>query len=381
MNIIGNKKKIIVIGKGTAGSLTLSTMYHNYNHSHEIEWHYDPNTPTQSVGEGSTLPLPYALRSHHFFTYQDFPLLDASLKMGVRKINWNGSNDYIHSFPVGNTAMHFNAVKLQKYIHGKHEGKVNLVHNNIKSYKDLDADYIIDCTGTPKDFSKHNILDTIPVNTAYIKQCPWDGPQFTYTLTVARPYGWVFGIPLQNRCSIGYLYNDNINTKEEVEEDIKEIFKKFNLSPSEEESNISFKNYYRKTNFTDRVCWNGNASFFLEPMEANATGIISTTYNAVQRIINKDQTIKSANYQYTDYLEQVEGMICLHYYAGSKFDTPFWRKAQEVSQKPVERMFKDLRFQKILEAIKYNYYIPDSIDYGQWNRHSFSENLKQLNLI
>ena len=136
MNIIENKKKIIVIGKGTAGSLTLSAMYHNYNNSHEIEWHYDPNTPTQSVGEGSTLPLPYHLRSHHFFTYQDFHLLDATLKMGVRKIIWNGSNGYIHGFPVGNVAMHFNAVKLQKYIHDKHEGKVNLVHNNIKPYED-----------------------------------------------------------------------------------------------------------------------------------------------------------------------------------------------------------------------------------------------------
>jgi hypothetical protein len=381
MNITGNKKKIAIIGKGTAGSLNLSSLYHFNNHSYEIEWHYDPNTPSQSVGEGSTIPLPQTLSQNHFFSYQDFPLLDATLKLGIRKINWKGTNDYMHTFPISSVAMHFNSVKLQQYIYEKHKNVINIIPNDVKSYQDLDADYIIDCSGTPKDFSQHHIIDTIPVNTAYIKQCPWDGPKFDYTLTIARPYGWVFGIPLQNRCSIGYLFNSKINSFEEIKEDIKQIFKDFHLNPSEEETKISFKNYYSKNNFTNRVFKNGNASFFLEPMEANATGIISTTYNTIQKIIDQIYTPDQANFEYMDYIQQVESMICLHYYAGSKFKTPFWDNAQKVSQKPVERMFKDPRFSKILDSIRGNYFIPYDIEYGQWNRQSFLENLKNLDLI
>ena len=59
------------------------------------------------------------------------------------------------------------------------------------------------------------------------------------------------GIPLQNRCSIGYMYNNKINSLEEVKEDVKNIFEEFNLQPSETTNAFSFKNYYRNTNFED----------------------------------------------------------------------------------------------------------------------------------
>jgi len=381
MNIIENKKKIAIIGKGTAGSLTLSNIVHHFKNQYEIEWYFDPSTPTQSVGEGSTLPLPHALRRSYEFSYNDFDILDATIKTGIRKVNWNGTNDYIHHFPIGSVSMHFNATKLQEFIFQSEKNNIKLKTQNIRSYQDIDATQIIDCSGAPKNYSKHNVLTSIPVNTAYIQQCPWDIPKFNYTLTISRPYGWVFGIPLQDRCSIGYLFNSNFNSFEEVQEDIKNIFKQFNLNPTGSVNKISFKNYYKKENYIDRVAWNGNASFFLEPMEANAIGTVSKSYNLLNKILYKSINLSKANFEYNDFLQQVESMICIHYYAGSKYNTPFWKNAQEISQPPVERMFKDPRFLQILESIVYNHYLPPDIDYGQWSKNSWKENILNLNLL
>ena len=49
-------KKIAIIGKGTAGCLTAINFTNNS--PLEIDWYFDPNTPEQSVGEGSTLLFP-----------------------------------------------------------------------------------------------------------------------------------------------------------------------------------------------------------------------------------------------------------------------------------------------------------------------------------
>jgi hypothetical protein len=91
-------------------------------------------------------------------------------------------------------------------------------------------------------------------------------------------YGWVFGIPLQNRISIGYLYNSDINSIEDIKKDIQNVFDEYHLTPSEKTQNFSFNSFYRKNNFSSKVIYNGNASFFLEPLEATSTGLSTYIY-------------------------------------------------------------------------------------------------------
>ena len=98
----------------------------------------------------------------------------------------------------------------------------------------------------------------IPVNNAYVTQCNWGNIRLDHSLTIARPYGWVFGIPLQNRVSIGYLFNDKFNTVEDIKEDVKYIFERFNLTPTDKTNHIKFSNYYRKENFTNKMAYAGN---------------------------------------------------------------------------------------------------------------------------
>ena len=328
-------KKYAVIGRGTVGCMSALQMKLNFPDA-KVEWHYDPAIKPQAVGEGTTLVLPMLLNRALGFSGKDFSTVDAYVKTGIFKRGWSKTKEeFLHDFPSPSAAIHFNANKMQDYIYNRVKDHVGLFEHNITP-DDIDADYIIDCSGRPKDYSQHSQSAYIPVNAVHVNQCYWDAPKFSHTLTIARPYGWVFGIPLQNRCSVGYLYNSDINTLEEVKEDIKAIFSDFGLTPSKETNSFGFKNYSKNRNFTDRLASNGNSSFFLEPLEAMSFGmanhVLDNAMNCIQGIMSTEQ----ANMEYVGLIRNVERIIMLHYFAGSKYNTPFWDYARERGERCME---------------------------------------------
>lgn len=378
-------KKLAVIGAGTAGSQTILHLVKHFP-DYEIEWYFDENIPTQSVGEGAPLNLPRNMSQNMGFNYHEhLPQVDGTLKTGILKQNWGEKNNsFFHEFPAPQVSMHFNAKKLQKFIYNNLKEKIS-IHNEKTSHNIIDADYIVDCSGTPSDFVEYRDAEYIPVNSVYITQCYWDKPKFDYTLTIARPHGWVFGIPLQNRCSIGYLYNNNISTIEEVEQDVKQVFDEWSLQPSEDTNWFSFKNYYKETNFTERVCFNGNASFFLEPLEATSTAVMDNIQRSVYDIIKGNIDIVKANERYTNQITEIQNMISMHYFAGSKFNTEFWAHAQNLGKNCIENvMSKDSRFVEMYVNILQKRNIDEcygtNYEYGTWWVGSFVQNIQGLGI-
>ena len=390
MNITENKKRIAIIGNGTAGCIAATQLIlHQSPLEYELVWYHSPNVQAQSVGEGSILGFPQILRNGLDWGYKELQEIDGTSKHGIRKINWGGSGDFIHPFPLDACGLHFNATKFQKYAQQNLSSKATIIEKHIEDHSQIDCDHIIDCSGTPKQTSEYNISPYIPVNSAYVTQCYWDYPKFDYTLTIARPYGWVFGIPLQNRCSVGYLYDQNINSLEEVKEDVKSIFSDYNLTPSQDVRSLSFKNYYRKQNFSERVTYNGNASFFLEPIEASSVGMMMDINLKSLGIVFKGFDLEEQNSLYNEYTREVQFMIMLHYLAGSKFNTKFWevakQKALKVFEKDVPMNFKPIweRCKHYKDIGRTNIMLNDTDPYmhlGQWSIESFNVNLKELGL-
>lgn len=383
--------KISIIGKGLAGSMAVSHL-NKFLPNCEIDWIFDTNTPTQSVGEGSLLNLPKTLMQCFGFSfYSDLPKIDGTVKYGIRKKDWSKiTKDFFHDFPPPNVGIHFNAKKLQDYVCDNMSNKVNIIDSKIKT-QDLDSDYIFDCSGTPEDFSNYHISEYIPVNSVYINQCYWDGPRFNYTLAIARPYGWVFGIPLTTRCSIGYLYNQDINTLEDIKEDIKNVFQEYFLEPSKEESrSFSFNSYYHYQNFTNRIGYNGNASFFLEPLEALSTAMIDHSNRNMFDLISGNMTYKQINESYHTTVKQMENNIMFHYLAGSVFDTEFWNFAKNRANECLgSRLKNDDHFNAMYNQIRN---ISDHTfleiqtgkvvsEYGFWWEGSFIQNFRAMNLF
>ena len=374
-------KKLAVIGRGTAGSLAVGHFCRWLNDV-EIEWYFDPTVKPQSVGEGSTIILGRNLYQDFDFSFTDLPLLDGNYKNGIKYQNWSHLPYYFHDFAPAGVAIHFNATKLQDYIFKKVKDKVVPISQNV-THDEVDADWIFDCSGTPLDFEGIHQSQYIPVNSVYVNQCYWDYPEFDYTLTVARPHGWVFGIPLANRCSIGYLYNKDVSTYDEVLKDVENVYDEYDLEPSEDTNSFSFKNYYRIKNFSHRISYSGNASFFLEPMEASSISTMDFIQRRAFDIWVSGTSDSDANKDILEWNEGIENIIMLHYFAGSSFKSPFWDYAQARGRECMEKAFKEREFRYFFQECK-EFRSGDRQDnkyYSNgWGFHSFKQNIEGLGL-
>ncbi len=372
-------KKLALIGRGTAGAQSILHMLRWTDFS--IDWYFDPNTPTKAVGEGSNLSLPRQMYKNANFGHQDLKKVDVSFKTGIYKEGWGPEGKpFFHDFFAPYTAWHFDAVKLQNYILDltKQNPRVRHIEFKCDSHSQIDADFIFDCSGKPSDLSQYHVATQIPVNSVYVSHCNWDGAEFDYTLTIARPYGWVFGIPLQSRCAIGYLYNNKFNSLDEIKEDIQVVLDKYKLTESRCVS-FSFDSYYRKKNFEGRVAYNGDKSFFLEPLEATSTYTMEQVCRNAWDYFTGSESAEKLNSKFTENIEQIYDMIMLHYYAGSPFKTNFWEMAKENGETRIRKACTNNKFQNIirsaLTAKAYNYCPDDGVEYGSWWSGSFYQNI------
>jgi len=380
--------KLAIIGRGTAGALTLAHFWRWSNF--EIDWYHDPNTKPVAVGEGGTIRVSTALYANTGFIYTDLDRIDGTAKLGIYKKGWNTGKTFLHAFLPPSIGYHINAVKLQDFIFDKfkNDPRINVIERAVTPDQ-VDADYVLNCTGSPRQFDDFHRSEFIPVNSCYVTQCFWDGPKFNHTLSVARPYGWIFGIPLKNRCSIGYLFNRDINSLDEIKEDVKEVFEEFGLTASDTTNYIEFDNYFRRQNFTDRVAHNGNSSFFLEPLEATSLDFADIVHRIAFDVIVGTVSPEQANAGYLNTIQEIEGMIMLHYLGGSVYKNKFWDFAQERAERCFQReLYRTPALRNFIERsrtlgtrqhleieslLKHN-------PYGSWSEHSFYQNLEGMEL-
>jgi hypothetical protein len=370
-------RKLSIIGRGTAGCLSA---LHFSNRGYDVDWYYDPNTPALSVGEGTDLILPRYLGIEMGMNHEDFIKLDGHYKHGVEKINW-GKTPFTHQFGPDTIGWHVNANKLQNYIIDYVKDKVNIIEKKIE-HKDID-NYIIDCSGKPLNSTELEPTP-IPVNKSYIVQCPWDKPRFNKTLAIAKSYGWVFLIPLQNRCSVGYLYNSKYVNFDHLKQELNDILKEYDLTPTSNNT-VDFNNYYRSENFNEKVSYNGNASFFLEPMEATSLSTSILLLRWISELFYSygkgygekcENKYQIANNKYKIYLEETIDIIMLHYLIEPPIQNEFWNYANHSANEWFNNRFKN--YPKIRLSIDTN---PDPIlEYSTWFKGNFIQNIKGLNI-
>ena len=369
-------KKLSIIGKGTAGIIAVNHFAsYTQDDELEIECYYDSSKPEQTVGEGTTVDFPQTLNNTQGLEFHDiFKLCNGNFKTGIHYIGW-GKQDYMHTFPMPQVSIHFNAVMLQKLLMEKNKGRVKFIDKAVE-HKDINTDYILDCSGKPNDNSSFYEAKYIPVNTALVYQCKWDKPLYTHTLCIADNYGWIFGIPLQDRISFGYIYNRNINTKEQVNKRLLKVIDKYKQTPNDNPLHLEFNNYYRKVNFTEHVAYNGNASFFLEPMEATSIATIDDINRFAFDVVFNINNLDFVNAKYGKWFKEVQDIITLHYLAGSKYDNKFWRHAKQLAQdcfNDKSQMLSDILKNKNNPLFNIN-------NYGTWGLNSFNQNIDGLGI-
>lgn len=333
--------KIAVLGIGTAGVQTIAHFLSELPEDIEIYSIHDPAHKILGIGESTTTFLPTVLwRGLKLTMFDNCNKLDATTKHGVKYVNWTKEEFSTNILPPYH-GMHFNNFNLGKVaLESAKDIKgfftIKGVVSNISQTKDhvtlsVDGneytfDYIVDCRGYPTDYTDYEMCNYLPVNHCLVNTIDRPGT-WNYTYHQATKNGWMFGIPLQTRQGWGYLYNDNITSKEDAIEDIKILFNnEINLRE------FAFKNYYKKNIIDGRIISNGNRALFFEPLEA----LSGTFYEAVSveaiKVILGGRDAVQANLFLNEIAETYALFILFVYHKGSIFNSKFWKQTKETAK-------------------------------------------------
>ena len=363
--------KVSIVGGGNAGCITaLYLSWHNKDL--EVELIYNPDIPCERVGQASVIDQPKLLWAATGFNWYNNPI-HATFKSGILYEGWGQSNEKLfHGFPAHSMAMHYCPWEMQKHVLNSGHFKVT---EGDADPKDVDADYVFDCRGKPKDFSDYDDLIN-PTNAAILAKPNWDTTKAFWSRHVATPDGWTFIIPTHSESPshdycVGYCYNSDISSKEDAESNLSSMF------DVEIKKHLKFKNYLAKNPIVDdRIFLNGNRLFFLEPLESSSVqAYVECARFFVDYIITKKESLEQAACSAKQYIRQLQNFVLWHYQFGSKYDTPFWDYATKLS-------FKDKTFDAMVEYClqtskrdilpkSYGGMTSELSQYGQWPANSF----------
>lgn len=365
-NPFRRKKKIAIVGAGNAGCVTALNLCYNVGElCDKIKIYHDPNAPIERVGQGTVTWVADLFEKVLNIDWYDNPI-KATFKSGILYENWGKRNDKIfHSFPMQLMSCHYVPSLLsQEVLNCKH---FDVIEKSIEDpEEEIDADFIFDCRGKTKNNPEDYISLTNPLNAVVLSRKEGYDPSLIYTRCVATPDGWTFIIPNHDSVSYGYLYNNEITSKEKATEN---FINMFDVVP---DGDLTFKNYIAKNAFVGkRTILNGNRLSFLEPLEATSTGFYwsASTYAFDHIFGGQDKEICNRNI--FDEMKKIETFVLWHYQNGSKYDTEFWRYAKSLPFLPDKDFYLSIKESRksYLDLKKGNENTVKT--YAQWDSPSF----------
>lgn len=346
------KKKVVVVGGGTAGWLT--ALYLAKNHSHyDLTIIDSTKIGILGAGEGGTLILRKVLLDEFGFDEKEFlDKVNGTRKYGIVFEGWNKNTDYsfVHGFELNGQeesqsfAYHFDARLFADYLKEKtlelgvkHIDKevsdFKLYNNNISKIvfddkTELDSDFVFDCTGFKRMITGNlyntdwvSFEDELMVNTAIPFQFPNKSitPQ-PKTIASAQKYGWVWQIPLQNRWGCGYIFSDEYADESTIKNEIEKLFGDKDITIG---NTIKFEPGCYDKVWNENTISIGLSTGFLEPLEA--TSIMTTIFQLKKLPKNLfDDNFRTAYNEYVYSLNFQNMMFIRHHYNCSRNDSQFW---------------------------------------------------------
>ena len=337
--------KIAIIGAGSAGILSTCHMLSYLPTDWQVSLIHDPSIKSLGIGESTNPSFCNIIGTGiDFNLLLDIDDLDGTYKFGTKFINWR-DHDIMNPLIGGSFAIHFDTHKFKDFAIPRLKEKwqerfkeitgtvTSLVNKNTHAEIVVDDtvhqfDYVIDCTGFPKDYTDYTISE-LPLNRCLVHNIMAPG-NWEYTGHKATRNGWMFEIPLTTRKSYGYLFNDCITTVDEAKQD---FANEIGVQVKElNDIEYKFTPYYANEIFDGRICKNGNAAMFFEPMSANSLwAYFNINALLCNYIVGHIGNPAYVNEKFKTNAEAVEEMIAYFYHGGSKYDTEFWKSAVNIS--------------------------------------------------
>jgi tryptophan halogenase len=151
-------------------------------------------------------------------------------------------------------------------------------------------------------------------------------PVRPYTTCETMDAGWCWQIEHERRVNRGYVYCSGFISDEAAEREFRA--KNPKVGPTRE---VRFTSGRYRDRWVGNVVAVGNASGFVEPLEATALGVIASQAEALADTLwasgcrptpSQRRLINAAHARHWD---TIRGFIALHYKFNTRPDTPFWR--------------------------------------------------------
>jgi tryptophan halogenase len=200
------------------------------------------------------------------------------------------------------------------------------------------GDLFLDCSGfrslllgktleeTFVSFADSLICDTAVVGTWRREQ-----PVLPYTTAETMDHGWCWRIDFPQHVSRGYVFCSRFCTAEEATRE----FREKNPLLEDEVHVVPFRSGRYENFWVRNVAALGNASGFVEPLEASALHVLVEQIRLLCRVLADGDgrivpAIRAAgNQRYRLLWDEVRDFLAIHYRFNRRSDSPFWRHCRE----------------------------------------------------
>jgi hypothetical protein len=345
------KKRVGVIGVGSAGLLNLMHLCVWLDKSWEVYSIHDPKKKILGIGESTNGGFVNLLELATNFTLanpRDLAALGATLKFGSRFVGWR-EQEWVNPLLNGNVAVHFNNRELKSFAFERlaklWPDQFRSLLGEVESMDDMgdrvrlrvngdqhDFDYVVDCRGTPESFDGYTLSDCTLLNRCLVHRIE-DYEFQPFTDHIATMNGWMFGVPLKNWKTYGYLYNDTFTDEASARRDMMELLRVTELDSKNYHSDYRFTAYYSNELVTGRICKNGNRALFFEPLIANSIHLyLYANRLSLDYILGRSDAEKT-NKGFVQVVQEMEDLVSYYYQGGSMHQSEFWKAATSSAQR------------------------------------------------
>ena len=227
-----------------------------------------------------------------------------------------------------------------KVVDVKVDGESGFIQSvQLESGEQIEGELFIDCSGF-RGLLIQQVLKTQWVdwshwlrnNSAVAVQTESVSPPAPYTRSTARPSGWQWKIPLQNRVGNGLVYSSDYLSDDDAK---KALLDNIEGKPINEARVIKFRTGRRAQQWVKNCVAVGLSSGFLEPLESTSIHLIQ---NSVLRLVRMfpameidPAEVRQFNNETTSEIEAIRDFIILHYKVNQRSDSKYWIDCREMA--------------------------------------------------
>ncbi|MGI9517734.1 MAG: tryptophan halogenase family protein, partial [Pirellulaceae bacterium] len=245
----------------------------------------------------------------------------------------------------------------------------NVSSVNLEDGRRLTADLFVDCTGFRSLLLSKTMgapfvsyADELFCDRAWAGRAERDGEILPYTTTSTMDHGWSWRIEFENHITRGYVFSSEFCSDDQAAHELMarspEIGTDLRL--------IKFPRGRYEKFWVGNVAAIGNASGFVEPLEATALhmvaeqvrGLCQSLVDCNNRIVPAMQELQ--NRRYRTLWDDICAFLAVHYKFNHHRDTPFWKHCQKETDLTCAADFVEA-FQQAGPSIWLSKLLPDSI--------------------